>query len=82
MTKRKTAKQGRPKIDKEKARGTLMQVRLTDAEKKAFADAAELNGQSVSVWARSALRRVAQEVLEKSGRPVAFLPFQVENDPA
>jgi hypothetical protein len=76
MAKRKTAKQGRPKLDKDKARGTLLQVRLNDAEKKAFSDAAEFSGESMSAWARAALRRVAREKLEEFGKPVPFLPFQ------
>jgi len=76
MAKRKTAKQGRPKLGKGKARGTLLQVRLNDAEKQAFSDAAEFSGESMSAWARAALRRVAREKLEEFGKPVPFLPFQ------
>jgi hypothetical protein len=81
MAKRKTTKQGRPKqgrpkLDKDKARGVLLQIRLNAAEKQAFSDAAEFSGESMSAWARAALRRIAREKLEEFGKPVPFLPFQ------
>jgi uncharacterized protein (DUF1778 family) len=50
-----------------------MQTRLTPAEQKAFADAAELDGKEVSVWVRDRLRRLAQEELLKAGKSDPFL---------
>lgn len=51
-----------------------LQIRLEPAEKEAFADAAALVGQSVSVWVRDQLRRVARQQLEEAGREVPFVP--------
>jgi hypothetical protein len=64
-------KTGRPK--KSKSLSRTLQFRLTDAEKQAFSEAAELCGQEVSVWIRDRLRRLSRQELEAGGRPVAFL---------
>jgi uncharacterized protein (DUF1778 family) len=56
-----------------KAKNELMQIRVTAAEKQAFADAAELDGKDLSEWVRDRLRRLAKEELDEAGRPVAFL---------
>ncbi len=50
-----------------------LQIRLDSAEKQAFADAAALVGQSMSVWVRDQLRGAARQQLEEVGRAVAFL---------
>jgi len=50
-----------------------MQIRLDSAEKQAFAEAAALAGQSISVWVRDQLRRVARQQLEEAGKEVAFV---------
>ena len=50
-----------------------LQIRLEPAEKEAFAGAAALVGQSVSVWVRDQLRRVARQQLEEAGQPVPFV---------
>ena len=50
-----------------------LQIRLDSAEKQAFADAAALSGQSVSVWVRDRLRRIARQELQDAGREVSFL---------
>jgi uncharacterized protein (DUF1778 family) len=50
-----------------------LQIRVDPEEKQAFMDAATLVGQSVSVWVRDQLRRVARQQLEEAGRPVAFV---------
>ena len=71
MTKKRSP--GRPKAPVGKARSKLMQTRLTPAEQKAFADAAELDGKEVSVWVRDRLRRLAQEELLKAGKSDPFL---------
>lgn len=77
---KKITKRGRPKLDKGSARATLLQIRVSAAEKTAFADAAALSGESVSVWARAAMRRVAQAELEDKGRPISFLPLPKGDD--
>lgn len=50
-----------------------LQIRLDKAEKEAFGDAAELAGQSLSVWVRDQLRKAARHQLEEAGRKVPFL---------
>jgi uncharacterized protein (DUF1778 family) len=67
-------KRGRPR--KPNGKAEHMQVRLDEAEKQAFADAAALSGQSVSVWVRDQLRRAARQQLEEAGQPVSFLQRQ------
>jgi uncharacterized protein (DUF1778 family) len=64
-------KRGRPR--KVVSKAEHLQVRLDESEKVAFAEAAELAGQSVSVWVRDQLRRAARQQLEEVGRPVPFL---------
>jgi uncharacterized protein (DUF1778 family) len=53
-----------------------MQIRVSSAEKQAFAQAAELDGKNPSEWVRDRLRRVCRQELEQAGRPVAFLISQ------
>jgi predicted HicB family RNase H-like nuclease len=48
-------------------------LRLTEREKKAFQDAAELSGISLAAWMRDRLRRSATRELEDAGREIAFL---------
>jgi uncharacterized protein (DUF1778 family) len=67
-------KRGRPNSVAVKAEH--LQIRLNTAEKQAFADAATLAGQSVSVWVRDQLRRAARQQLEGAGQVVPFLPRQ------
>lgn len=74
-------KTGRPKKGASKTLSRTLQFRLTDAEKQAFADAAELSGQEVSVWIRDRLRRNAQQELEAVGRVVPFSGGRDENPP-
>ena len=66
------AKQGRPKKKPAIRRGELLQVRVQPAEKQAFADAAALCGQDVSVWVRDQLRRAAREKLLEGGQGDPF----------
>jgi hypothetical protein len=66
-------KTGRPRKSPSKSLNRTLQFRLTDAEKQAFSEAAELSGQEVSVWIRDRLRRLSRQELETVGRPVAFL---------
>ncbi len=50
----------------------FLQVRVDDAEKKAFANAAELAGIAVSAWVRERLRQCAARELEAASQPVPF----------
>jgi uncharacterized protein (DUF1778 family) len=50
----------------------LMQVRVSPGEKVVFTDAADLDGQQLSVWVRDALRRAARDRLREAGRPDPF----------
>jgi uncharacterized protein (DUF1778 family) len=50
-----------------------MQIRVDDAEKDGLAEAAELPGQTLSVWVRDQLRRAARQTLEEFGKEVPFL---------
>ena len=59
-----------------------LQLRLTDAEKNAFAQAAAIAGISLSSWARERLRLAAIRDLESAGRRVPFvqeIPLGVTN---
>jgi antitoxin component of RelBE/YafQ-DinJ toxin-antitoxin module len=51
----------------------LLQVRIDDAEKEAFANAASLSGIALSAWVRERLRQVAARELEAASQPVPFL---------
>ena len=68
---------GAPRKSAAKAKAALLQVRLTMAEKQAFADAADLDGKKLSEWARDRLRRACRQDLEQAGHPVAFLPAKI-----
>lgn len=48
-------------------------IRLSDEEKLAFEQAAELSGVKTSSWARQKLRIVAAKELRDADKPVAFL---------
>jgi uncharacterized protein (DUF1778 family) len=67
---------GAPKKSPDKAKNDLLQLRINPAEKQAFADAAELDGKTLSGWIRDRLRRDSRQELELQGRPVAFLAVQ------
>ncbi|MHB1424334.1 MAG: hypothetical protein ACYC3I_14265 [Gemmataceae bacterium] len=74
MAKRK----GRPPKEAGKAKASILQVRLDEAEKRAFNDAAELAGLALSAWVRERLRTLARKELENAGLPVAFLNLSVD----
>ena len=65
------AKRGRPK--KEKTLDEYIELRVSEAEKRSFRDAAERAGIPLATWARERLRRVAIRELENAELPVAFL---------
>jgi hypothetical protein len=53
-------------------------VRVDDAEKEAFSDAAELSGLALSAWVRERLRQTAAREREAASRPIAFLKKRKE----
>jgi uncharacterized protein (DUF1778 family) len=56
-----------------KRKNENLQLRLTDGEKDAFAQAAAIAGISLSSWARERLRLAAIRDLESAGRRVPFV---------
>lgn len=54
-------------------RNRPVQVRCRDAEKRAFKQAADLAGLSLSGWIMLHLRKAAAKELKELGRPVPFL---------
>jgi hypothetical protein len=76
MKKNTPKKRGAPRKPPERAKSELLQIRVSPAEKRAFADAAGLDGKKLSEWIRDRLRRLSRQELEASGRPVAFLSIQ------
>lgn len=73
-------KRGAPRKSAAVAKKSLLQIRLSDAEKEAFAHAAELDGKKTSEWIRDRLRRVARQELEEHGAAVPFLPGKVQGN--
>jgi uncharacterized protein (DUF1778 family) len=73
MAKKSSKPGGAPRKSPDKAKAELIQLRVNSAEKRAFTDAADLDGKKLSEWIRDRLRRLAREELEREGRPVAFL---------
>jgi predicted HicB family RNase H-like nuclease len=69
MAKRK----GRPPKGVGKTKAEFLQVRVDEAEKRAFTAAAELSGLALSAWVRERLRLLARKELAKAGQPVTFL---------
>jgi len=53
-------------------RTSAIEIRVQPTEKRAFQEAAELAGISLSSWMRERLRRVAIRELEEACKPVAF----------
>jgi hypothetical protein len=53
-------KGGRPPLPEGKAKGHMLQVRLSDAERITYQKAAERCGQSLSEWIRERLERAAK----------------------
>jgi hypothetical protein len=56
-----------------RAKGESVEIRLTEAEKVAFRDAADIAGIGLTTWMRERLRRVAVKELEEAGLIAAFL---------
>ncbi len=66
-------KRGAPRKTAERSKRALVQIRLSDAEKKAFELAAEQDGKKLSEWIRDRLRRLSREELQSNGHEVPFL---------
>jgi hypothetical protein len=73
MRKNPPKKRGAPKKAPEKAKTELLQIRVSLAEKQAFAAAADLDGKKVSEWIRDRLRGQSRQELEQAGQAVPFL---------
>jgi hypothetical protein len=58
---------GRPKKKPGQGKDELLQIRLSALEKQVFSSVAEIDGESVSVWARRELRRAAQRKIQENG---------------
>lgn len=54
------------------AKSELLQIRVSAQEKAAFADAAALEGEELSTWARRLMRRAAMDRMRESGRSDPF----------
>lgn len=65
------AKTGRPK--QANRRTEYLELRLTENEKRAFTEAANIAGIGVSTWVRERLRRAVIRELEEAGRPATVL---------
>lgn len=70
MAKKKT---GRPKKAADERKGRYLQVRVDEAEKAAFDQAAALKGLDTSGWVRLRLREAAQKDLSTAGAEVPFM---------
>lgn len=62
---------GRPK--QAVTRNQSLELRLSETEKRIFAEAANVAGIPVSTWVRERLRRVAVRELEEAGIPALLL---------
>jgi uncharacterized protein (DUF1778 family) len=70
------SKRGAPKKSAARSKGDHIQFRVNPAEKKAFEQAADLDGKKLSEWIRDRLRRDSRQELEAQGQSVPFLPEQ------
>ena len=66
------AKRGRPKNPDDLVKRRVVQIRLSEAEKQAFSDAAKNSGLSLSSWARERLIKAAREDLRKAKKDDVF----------
>jgi hypothetical protein len=57
----------------------VFKVRLTEPEKRAFQESAEIAGLPLSAWVRERLRRAARVELEDAGKEIPF--FQDLSEP-
>lgn len=66
-------KRGRPQKSENLVKKRILQVRLLQAEKDAFEDAAKLAGLPCASWMRTRLREAAKKELELANKKVKFL---------
>jgi hypothetical protein len=66
-------RRGRPPKSSDQIKGIRLDMRLEQAEKDTFRDAAELAGLDLSAWIRERLRSQARKELQSAGKDVAFL---------
>lgn len=65
------------------AKGEVLQIRLTEAEKQGFVAAANLAGIPLSSWVRERLRLAAIRDLESAGQKIPFVePVHLRNHDA
>jgi uncharacterized protein (DUF1778 family) len=67
------AKPGRPRKPTFATKGESIEIRVSEAEKIAFREAAEIAGIGMTTWMRERLRRIAAKELEDAGYIAAFL---------
>jgi len=72
-------KRGRPPIQVVDIKSRYLQVRINQAEKAGFDNAAELAGLPLSTWVRERLRKIAVQELRDHGQPIPFLKSFVDN---
>jgi uncharacterized protein (DUF1778 family) len=70
-------KRGRPKKSSQELQTAYLDMRITEAEKKAFKEAAELSGLSLTGWIRERLRSASRRELIESGKQVPFLQTNI-----
>jgi hypothetical protein len=58
----------RPKKTATNRRDNILQIRLTDKERKALDDAARAKALDTSAWARTRLLELAREILEEKSK--------------
>ncbi len=59
----------------------VLQIRLSDLEKKAFLESANLAGIPLSSWVRERLRLAAIRELENAGQKIPFVkPIHIEGE--
>lgn len=66
------AKRGRPKNPDSSVKRRVVQIRLSEAEKQLFSDAAKISGITLSSWARERLRKTARDELRKAKKDDFF----------
>jgi hypothetical protein len=65
-------KRGRPKNPDSSVKRRVVQIRLSEAEKQDFSDAAKFSGLPLSSWARERLKKAARDELRKAKKDGDF----------
>ena len=71
---------GRPKKSSHTIQSAFLDMRLTESEKQAFKEAAELSGLSLTAWVRERLRAASKRELIESGRQVPFIQIALRDN--